>query len=338
MAENTMWHSLKEVFDGVKEILEEIEKGGKVASGEPIVLDQSIFDKVAAERKLISDLSFSDVPEVDPWADGVSVAVLTGVDLRESLEAATAMQNAYDKIDANIGKLTNELTASNSLLRSFQSQTVGVEQLYKLVDDHLEALSALDNEVPYWWLEMDNLQLAMRARDNELSDKITSGNAKLKAATEFRKENEIRRKDVDRWVKKIIDSQIDEERRKLFDRIYGQIKQLAGPAAGDIDVKMLSGILTAMMANDEKVKEAATAMRADAERIRSQTRVGKGLFDLLLGLAAIGAGTMNNENGATDVPDDASGPNNILIESEEHPLMEYRPEPETLPLPLRPLR
>ncbi|TBB97183.1 hypothetical protein ELH39_07960 [Rhizobium ruizarguesonis] len=338
MTEETIWHDLKEVFDGVKDILEEIEKGGKVASGEPIVLDPAIFDKVAAEKKLIGDLSFSDVPQVDPWADGASVAVLTGVDLQESLEAATAIQNAYDELDANIGKLSNELTASNSLLRSFQSQTAGVEQLYKLVDDHLDAFSALDNEVPYWWLEMDELQLAMRARDNDLADKITSGNTKLKAATDFRKENDIRRKDVDRWVQKIIESQIDEERRNLFDRIYSRVKQLAGPAAGDVDVKMLSGILTAMMANDEKVKDAAAAMRTDAERIRSQTRVGKGLFDLLLGLAAIGAGTMDSENAASATPDDGSGRNSILIETEQHPLIKYRPEPETLPFPLRPLR
>lgn len=333
----TVWSDLKDITDGLSDIINQIDTGGKVAGGDAIVIDQAVFDQVASEQKLIDGLSLSNVPLDDPWAGGVSLTALTGADLKESLEEANRIQGVYDQLDANIQKLSNEIKASGTLLEAFQTQTDAIHKLYDEIDKHLDEFSGIFGEnIPYWWHDLDNLQFNMRGRDNHLADKIKQGEKTLTSAKKWRDEHAVRHKDVDRWVQKIISSQIEEQRGQTFDRIYKRVKELAGAGTSETDARMLSGILTAMMADDDRVRKVAEDLRANAEVMRSTTRVGKGMIDLVLGLASIGAGTVGPSGGQAGVDTNSIGdvdstPNSILIYSEDHPLFEYKP-----PVPIKP--
>jgi len=315
------WRTLYEIYEGVREILDLLETGGRIATLEPVVIDDAIFERVASERRLVEELQFSEVALVDPWDEGVSIGALTGASLKDALDEAQRIQRAYDEIDGSIQRLSNETNGAGELLRSFDEEGQILYRLQTAMEPYLAELSIVEGQLPYWYLDAEMLYEAMNLRKSELAGRIRQAKVSLDQARRWRLEHEVRRRDVDRWVERIIETKIAVDRRERFDAILQRINHLAGPEASTSAKRRLAGLLTAITANNERIKQEAGALRAEADAIRSQSNVGKSMFDLLLGLASIGSGIISDNPSSTNHsptrPDMSvdPDPNSILLRS-----------------------
>ncbi|WLB95994.1 hypothetical protein [Bradyrhizobium japonicum] len=301
--------------------MDQLDTGGRIATGEPVVIDEAIFERVESERRLVVDLRFSEVELVDPWDAGVSIGALTGADLKGALDEAGRIQRAYDDLDGSIQKLSNEVNAAGELLRSFDDESRMLYELQRAMEPYLAELSILEEQLPYWYFDVENLYAAMNLRESELAGRLRGAKATLRDARRWRSEHEARRRDVDRWVERIIEAKIAADQRERFDAILRRVDELAGARAPTSAKRRLAGVLTAITANNERIREEAGSLRAEADAIRSQSNVGKDMFDLLLKLASIGSGMMSDNSssgGQSPSRPDMSvspEPNSILLDA-----------------------
>lgn len=311
------WLSFKEVYDGVTEFLDLVERGERVAGGEAFVIDDSLFSRVAEEAQLVNELRYSAIELVDPWEQGVSVAALTGSDLKESMEEAGRIQRSYDAIDGDIQTLENEISSSKELLSSFESEAQMIYSLQKSIEPHLSEISSVNGELPYWYMDVDRLYLALNSRNTDLSRKITATNIKLRESKNWRDQHAIRRDDANRWMEKVISDKITLNQKEIYNKIYDEVSRLAGEIVSERSKRQIAGLLTAIVADNSRVQSEANALRADAEAIRSKSNVGPSLFDFLLGLASIGSGLVDSSSsgsvGSGSNMQTSSKPNSIEI-------------------------